>query len=1069
MVPGSASRGFDSDLLWQKAQTALARGQLENARQVLTAYQTLGRGNDIHAGLLAGQVALIEDRIRDGTRHVLDAARIAPDDPQTLCAVAGMLLQVGENVAALECLDRPSLAGCEDPLLLMQLATHRRRLQQHAEGLALLDRAKSLGSADPALRYMRGEALLHSGRLGEAEAELASCLADAPDRGRVAVPLVGLRRQTPERNYLAALDAGARIAPPGTNDQAAFEFARYKTLEDLGRDDEAWQALARGNALMRARLPEVLRQHHPLADRFLEACPVAPGAPGPATDSGAQPIFIIGMPRSGTTVLERMLGNHSRVRAAGELMDFATQLQWAADTRDLTGESFMSRVSGLDYAELGRRYLARTQWHARGKAFFIDKQPPNWMWAAAIHLALPQAPILNLVRDPTDVCFSHWRTYFGDSCAYSHDFDTLAGVYNDYRRAMAHWHRIMPGAILDVSYEELVREPEAILRKVFDFCGLEWEAGCADITRNAAPSATPSAVQVRSSLHDRAFGQWRRYEAQLQPLADALGVVAEPGTKASARPRIPDASEAMGTSGDNQWARINHYLATRQFVAARTELESILASDPASAPAHLLLSGVYSAEGRPRLAARHALAAARHPPADPMLLGELVGGLLKVGEMVEARRLLDDPMIATSIDANVLVRTARQRKALGEHHAALALIERAASAGAGGPTFLFQRATQLLFNGRFDEAEAELERCIASGSPPARAYLELATLRTQTAGRNHLRAIKLAIEHTDPGSEDHAFLEFAYYKELEDLGRFDEAWRALERGNAVLHALMPYDIERESAMFDRLIELCTPEFLRQEAGGAGDGPWPIFVVGMPRSGTTVVERILGNHSQIVSAGELVAFPRALGWEVDHESPGVLDGVTIERLGEADWAAVGRRYHEQTRWHARGNAFYVDKLPPNWILAGLIHKALPGARIINLMREGVSVCFSNWRACLGTHPEYRYAYGLESLVAQFRQHRRLMAHWHRALPGKILDVDYARLVHDPEGTARDIFAFCGLPFEPNCSDIAGNRAPVSSLSAPQVRQPIHTQSSASWKPYAAQLEPLVSALSSSAEA
>jgi tetratricopeptide (TPR) repeat protein len=536
MAANPATRRFDADLLWQKAQGSLGGGQLQEARQVLTAYKALGRGDDVHAHLLAGQIALIEDRIRDGARNVLDAARLAPDDPHALAAVAGMLLQLGENVAALECLDHPSLAGCEDPLLLMQLAAHRRRLQQHAEGLTLLDKAQSLGCDDPALRYMRGEALLHSGRLEEAEAELASCLAGAPERGRVAVPLVGLRRQTPERNYLAALDAGTRMAPSGTSDQAAFEFARYKTLEDLGRNDEAWQALVHGNKLMHARLPERLRRPQPLSDRFLEAWPAASGDPAPAGESGPQPIFIIGMPRSGTTVLERMLGNHSEVTAAGELMDFALQMHWTADTRNLAGDQFLSRLPGLDYGELGRRYLAQTRWHGRGKAFFIDKQPPNWMWAAAIRHALPRAPILNLVRDPMDVCFSHWRTYFGESCAYSHDFQTLAGVYRDYRRAMAHWHRIMPGAILDVPYEELVRDPDATLRKVFDFCGLAWEPGCADITRNAAPSATPSAAQVRSSLHTRGFGEWRRYESQLQSLADAIAAGGEFGSGNEDRP-----------------------------------------------------------------------------------------------------------------------------------------------------------------------------------------------------------------------------------------------------------------------------------------------------------------------------------------------------------------------------------------------------------------------------------------------------------------------------------------------------------------------------------------------------
>lgn len=535
MALNPASRGFESDLLWQKAQASLAQRQLEGARSVLTAYRTLGRGNGIHARLLAARIAWIEGCVRLGAHGALEAVLVAPDDTEALCAVADMLLKAGENVAALECLDRVPLADCEDPLLLMQLAAHRRRLQQHSEGLALLDKAKFLRCADPALRYMRGEALLHSGRLDEAETELASCLADAPDRGRVAVPLVGLRRQTPERNYLPSLDMGAHMAPPGTSDQAAFEFARYKTLEDLGRDDEAWQALARGNALMHARLPAGLQRHRPLPDRSLEAWPSMNRAQAPVVNSGPQPIFIIGMPRSGTTVLERMLGNHSQVAAAGELMDFAMQLQWVADTRNVTDESFISRLPVLDYAELGRRYLARTQWYAHGKAFFVDKQPPNWMWAAAIHLALPRAPILNLVRDPMDVCFSHWRTYFGDSCAYSYDFDTLAGVYKDYQRAMAHWHRIMPGTILDVPYEELVREPEAVLRRVFDFCGLEWETGCTDITRNAAPSATPSAVQVRSRLHSRAFGEWRRYATQLQPLADALGVGGESDSGCKAR------------------------------------------------------------------------------------------------------------------------------------------------------------------------------------------------------------------------------------------------------------------------------------------------------------------------------------------------------------------------------------------------------------------------------------------------------------------------------------------------------------------------------------------------------
>ncbi|HEX7369673.1 MAG TPA: sulfotransferase, partial [Rhodanobacteraceae bacterium] len=236
-----------------------------------------------------------------------------------------------------------------------------------------------------------------------------------------------------------------------------------------------------------------------------------------------QPIFIVGLPRSGTTLLERMLGGHSQVQSAGELVDFDAQLRWVADMRTLGPDRFLARVADLDMHELGQRYLDHTHWRAQGKPFFIDKLPSNWQRIGLILAALPGARILHLVRDPLDVCFSNWRALLDASFAYSYDLPTLGAYCRMYRSVMAHWRAARSDAILDVPYADLVRNPEQTMRAVLDYCGLAWEPACAGVRGNTTPVMTPSAAQVRGGVHTRGFGQWRPYAGHLQPLIDALG------------------------------------------------------------------------------------------------------------------------------------------------------------------------------------------------------------------------------------------------------------------------------------------------------------------------------------------------------------------------------------------------------------------------------------------------------------------------------------------------------------------------------------------------------------------
>lgn len=515
-----------------------------------------------------------------------------------------------------------------------------------------------------------------------------------------------------------------------------------------------------------------------------------------------------------------------------------------------------------------------------------------------------------------------------------------------------------------------------------------------------------------------------------------------------------------GSGTDRLWRRVREYIAAGQAAPACAVLESILARDPSDTRARLTLGGVYASHDRQRAATNQVQAAAAHPSPQPEILLDLVTAAIRVGEFVIARKLLSVPVIQTSMSIPVLMSAAERWQLMGVHTKALAAIEQARAAGAQGSEFHFRRAVQLGFNGDLAAAEIEGERCIGFATAPGRAFVHVARNRKQTPESNHIAAIRAAQSRATPGGEEAGALDFALYKELEDLGRYEEAWQALQRGNANLHARLPYDAAHESAAFDQLFAACDSGFLSMRAAYESIGPQPIFVIGMPRSGTTVLERILGNHSKVESAGELGAFTQALSWATDHMVPiGLPDIVTLQRLREVDWAEVGQHYLAQTQWRANAKSFFVDKLPNNWMVAGLIHKALPHAHILNLLRDPMDVCFSNWRAYFGDGAEYGYSYEIDALVHRYGQYRRAMSHWHRSIPGVIMDVDFARLVREPEVVSSEVQAWCGLDFEPGCSELTRNATPSATLSMAQVRQPIHDGVVSAWRAYSRQLEPL----------
>jgi len=237
------------------------------------------------------------------------------------------------------------------------------------------------------------------------------------------------------------------------------------------------------------------------------------------------PIFIIGMPRTGTTLVERILTSHSDVSAVGELTDFPLLMTEMVQERHAIGspeEGDIDASLRLDFHELGRRYVDCARQLAGGAQYFVDKLPYNFLYCGYILAALPRAKIIHLRRDPLDTCYAVYKTLFFNAYSYSYDLQELADYYVGYRTHMDHWHRALPGRILDVSYEEFVRDPESQARRVLDWCGLSWQASVLEFHAQQRPSMTASAMQVRRPIYTHSIGAWRRSETSLAQVRERL-------------------------------------------------------------------------------------------------------------------------------------------------------------------------------------------------------------------------------------------------------------------------------------------------------------------------------------------------------------------------------------------------------------------------------------------------------------------------------------------------------------------------------------------------------------------
>lgn len=506
-----------------RAFQLLRAGDLTQASQVCRALLDEAP-QDPEVRYLACELDISTGNLPSALEHAEEALRAAPGQWPLALKRARILLAMRRRTAFREAAsEAASLAG-GDPVALWEVGRAYMGCDDPESAQPLFERAIACGGDEAGLHLNLATTRFFAGDFDGAERALEDALSRAPALGEAVYLRSTLRRQRSERNHVADLRARLDTVGADPDARSAVLYALAKELEDLGDDQGSIDALLEGAAVKHARLGYDVRPEIANIDAIREACSEEGLAALREGTAGEGAIFIVGMPRSGTTLVERMLDRLPGVRSSGELMDFknlladsARALQAGAAPRGLR-----ETLERLDLDALGREYERGAREAAHGAAVFIDKMPVNFIYCGLIARALPKARILHLRRDPMDAGYAVFKTLFNQAYFFSYEQTQLADYLACYHRLMAHWQRVLPGRILDVSYESLVSDTEHEARRVLEFCGLDWRPEVLAPDANTRPSTTASAAQVREPVHARSVGRWRRYAEGLSPLRERL-------------------------------------------------------------------------------------------------------------------------------------------------------------------------------------------------------------------------------------------------------------------------------------------------------------------------------------------------------------------------------------------------------------------------------------------------------------------------------------------------------------------------------------------------------------------
>jgi tetratricopeptide (TPR) repeat protein len=521
--------------------------------------------------------------------------------------------------------------------------------------------------------------------------------------------------------------------------------------------------------------------------------------------------------------------------------------------------------------------------------------------------------------------------------------------------------------------------------------------------------------------------------------------------------------QAVKVAGHPELIDAAHFLLTGALGKAEPLCRAVLKRDPTDVNAMRMLADIGIEMGMFNDAETLLERALELAPDFALARNSLANLRSKQGRYEEALTELDALLLINSANPSFLTAKANILVRIGEHDQAVAIYKTIIANGHDTAGVSLSLGHTLKTIGRHEEAVVAYRSCLDQKDDLGDAYWSLANLKVFKFSDQDIDDMRRITAREPISREDYFHIAFALGKALEDKKEFEESFVWYRRGNAIRRRLVRYSADANHADHHDIKSFFTPNIFTSRTGAGCDDPAPIFIVGLPRAGSTLLEQILASHSQVEGTQELpdiISIARSLNKKKSPDDAAQYPGV-LEHLTDLDLKALGEEYIERTRIHRTDKPLFIDKMPNNFSHIGLISLILPNAKIIDARRHPMACCFSGYKQLFAKGQNFTY--DLKDIGRYYADYVELMSHWNQVLPGKVLRVHYEDMVSDTTGQVHRLLEYCGLEFEESCLRFYENTRAVKTASSEQVRQPIFKSGLEQWRHYDAYLEPLTAAL------